>query len=104
MLLLNDIETVFGQHQWPSLFSKEVLAGLRRLEESQWAGLDEIKLAKMLRGYGIEPKQIRRGKKNGRGYEKAAFAEAWRRYPLPEPVTPVTPVTPATEVGETDES
>lgn len=94
VLLINDLKIVYGQHGWIDLYTEEILAGLAELEGSHWTRLNDIKLSKMLRNFGVAPEQFRRGKRNARGYRKDHLADLWRRYPLPEPVTPVTPITP----------
>jgi hypothetical protein len=66
-----------------------VLERLCRLDESPWEDLrgkrlDARTLANLLRPYAIKPKVIRVGEATPRGYERADFQDAWRRY-LPQP-------------------
>ncbi len=84
--LLADLRTVFADDD--RLDSKTVLDRLCRLEESPWDDLrgkrlDTRGLSKLLRPYGIKPKVIRVSEATPRGYERADFADAWRRY-LPQ--------------------
>jgi hypothetical protein len=84
--LLVDLRTVFGDDD--RLDSKTVLDRLCRLEESPWDDLrgkrlDAGRLSNLLRPYGIKPKVIRIGDATPRGYERAGFLDAWRRY-LPQ--------------------
>jgi Protein of unknown function (DUF3631) len=84
--MLVDLRTVFADED--QLDSKTALDRLCRLEESPWDDLrgkrlDARGLANLLRPYGIKPKVIRFGEATPRGYERADFADAWRRY-LPQ--------------------
>lgn len=78
--LLADTRTVFGQSA--SLSTAELVEALRRLEESPWAEreLTPRRLARMLRGFGVEPRTIRLGNRTPRGYAREAFVPAWERY------------------------
>jgi len=84
--LLVDLRAIFADDD--RLDSKTALDRLCRLEESPWDDLrgkrlDARRLSKLLRPYGIKPKVIRFGEATPRGYERADFADAWRRY-LPQ--------------------
>jgi Protein of unknown function (DUF3631) len=85
--LLADLRAVFtGQER---LETKTVLDRLCRLDESPWDDLrgkrlDPRALANLLRPYAIKPKVVRVGEATPRGYERADFQDAWRRY-LPQP-------------------
>jgi hypothetical protein len=84
--LLADLHTVFTEER---LDTKAVLDRLCRLDESPWEDLrgkrlDARALATLLRPYAIKPKVIRLGEATPRGYERADFLDAWRRY-LPQP-------------------
>jgi hypothetical protein len=83
---LADLRTVFTEER---LETKAVLDRLCRLDESPWEDLrgkrlDARALAGLLRPYAIKPKVIRLGDATPRGYERADFLDAWRRY-LPQP-------------------
>jgi Protein of unknown function (DUF3631) len=87
--LLVDLHTVYAADGGAErLDSKTILERLCRLEEAPWDDLrgkrlDARGLANLLRPYGIKPKVIRVGDATPRGYERADFADAWRRY-LPQ--------------------
>ena len=80
--LLSDIKDVFDVE---ALTSKELLAKLNALEEAPWGDmkgkpLDERGLARRLKQFDIKPKVIRVGGATPRGYSKADFFDAWKRY------------------------
>ena len=83
--LLADIQSIFeGDH----LASKAMLVRLVELEEAPWSDLkgrplNERGLAHRLRQYGIKSKTVRIGDMTPKGYAKADFHDAWRRY-LPD--------------------
>ncbi len=86
--LLADLRTAFAAGG-ERLETKTVLERLCRLDESPWDDLrgkrlDARTLANLLRPYAIKPKVIRVGEATPRGYERADFLDAWRRY-LPQP-------------------
>jgi hypothetical protein len=93
MRLLGDIRAVFDKCGVSVMFTARLLTELRSLEESPWTGLTPMVMAKLLVGYGVEPKSLRIREQVARGYEKAAFAEAWRRYLPPQPATAATAAT-----------
>jgi Protein of unknown function (DUF3631) len=103
--LLADLRRVFSDDE--QLQTEIVLERLTGLEESPWGDLkgkplDARTLSRLLERYDISPRQIRFSGKQKRGYEKAAFQEAWLRY-LPPSSTPaghVIAVTSATEMGD----
>jgi hypothetical protein len=67
--------------------SAELVGALRGLEdpafEPGYGGVQAADLARRLKPFGIGPKVLRVGAATARGYEWAAFEDAWRRY-LPE--------------------
>jgi hypothetical protein len=72
----------------PVAATAALLRELHKLDESPWGDwygrpLDDRQLAKLLRPYGIRPVVVRIGQSTPRGYKRADFAEAWKRY-LPE--------------------
>jgi hypothetical protein len=86
--LLADLRAVFAAGG-ERLETKTVLERLCRLDESPWEDLrgkrlDARALATLLRPYAIKPKVVRVGEATPRGYERADFLDAWRRY-LPQP-------------------
>jgi hypothetical protein len=94
MQLLADTKEVFDSLGVDMLFTERLVTELKGLEESPWAGLTAAAMAKLLSGYGVEPRLQRMGGRSGRvarGYRRGYFTDAWQRY---VPVTPVAPVTP----------
>lgn len=117
VLLLRDIRVVFDNaHGHDKMPTEDILAGLARIEEAPWATvrrgepLDARGLANRLSKYGIGSKAQRNGEFVFKGYARAQFEDAWKRYltDLPgEPpirgddaVTPVTADTSATAVTD----
>ena len=71
----------------------DALEQLLKHDDAPWrylngAQLDANRLARMLKPYGIAPKQFKESGGKARGYLQAHFEDAWARY-LPEPGTPV---------------
>ncbi len=93
VLLLRDIQRVFDASGLRRIKTSDLIEALFDLEESPWAGLWEqdwkrqntkgpsSKLARLLKPYGISSKTIRfADDAEAKGYEEAAFADAWARY------------------------
>lgn len=83
--LLSDIRLIF---EGDAMASKAILHRLRELEEAPWKDLkgkplDERGLAYRLRQYLIKSKTIRVSDATPKGYVKADFLDAWRRYLQP---------------------
>ena len=81
--LLTDLRTIFVTTEIIS--SKSLASALCNLEESPWddlkgKSLNDRGLASRLKAYGISPHQVRINGIQVRGYERADFYEAWRRY------------------------
>jgi hypothetical protein len=79
--LLADVRNV-----WPietgQMLTATLLEALREIPDSPWAdsGLNARKLARMLRSYEIQPRQIRVTSVTGKGYIKKEFETAFSRY------------------------
>jgi len=84
--LLRDIKSIFDDLDVPRLFSGELVSKLKEIETSDWNnwhrgnGLNQNDVAKILKGYGIKPSQIRIQADNKRGYEFQQFVDAFSRY------------------------
>jgi 5S rRNA maturation endonuclease (ribonuclease M5) len=84
--LLRDIKDVFGDRD--RMFSADVVSALTSDPESEWRDLwgkplDQRRLAKELKRYGIESQDVRIGTENRKGYFVASdsgLAQAWHRY------------------------
>jgi hypothetical protein len=95
ILLLEHIYHIFNhsdiyrqalQRDSEKISTRELLDELFKVDESPWSyingrPLDERGLARMLGVYGIKPEKLRIGNDTPRGYYKAAFHDAWERYP-----------------------
>jgi len=85
--LLADMRTVLGDDEQAA--TTTILDKLHALDESPWADihgkpLNDRGLATRLRPYRIKPRTIRVGEATPRGYRRADFVNAWKRY-LPPP-------------------
>jgi len=81
--LLMDVRTVFGMRE--AMFTTQLLDALHAMPDAPWAelggkGLNAYSLSKLLRGYEIGPKNVYVDGNQNKGYERAAFADAWARY------------------------
>jgi hypothetical protein len=101
--LLTDIKLVFDTTGKEKIATQDLLHHLNSFDESPWASankgqpLNPRGLSSRLREYEISPMPLRVGEVVFKGYARAQFADAWKRYlsPIPEKsVTPATPVTP----------
>ncbi|CUU57824.1 Protein of unknown function (DUF3631) [Parafrankia irregularis] len=89
--LLSDTRTAFGTDT--AITTTRLLTLLNADVEAPWAdmgpgGLTARRLAALLREYGIHSRNIRPDNgEQAKGYERAAFTDAWRRY-CPPPTDP----------------
>jgi hypothetical protein len=97
--LLEDIKAVFDKDpRADRLLTETLLEQLRGLAP-RWRTLDPMRLARLLSGYGVKPREFRVGKGQvRRGYRREWFEDAWTRY-----VLPATRATPATKGTNDDE-
>jgi len=89
--LLADVRAVFDDKQADRLPSAALVDALVALEEAPWGeirgkGLDTRGLARRLKPFSIAPKVMRMEAGTPRGYQRADFADAWRRYLPASPV------------------
>lgn len=86
VLLLRDIKKVFDDSLDDKLTTDAITTGLAKIPESPWATirrgepLDDRGLALRLGKYGIGSKPQRVGAEVFKGYSRAQFADAWKRY------------------------
>jgi hypothetical protein len=101
--LLRDIQTIYGQHTADDdplkdgLFSKELVAALVEIDDAPWKTwkrdrdpMDTRDLAKLLKLFEIEPRDIWRTVKGAdgaesqsdhtKGYKRSFFVDVWERY------------------------
>jgi Protein of unknown function (DUF3631) len=105
--LLADLRTIFDQRD--AMRTTDILNALIALDEAPWADLrgkplNARGLGVRLRQYGINRTVVRFGVETARGYERAAFTDAWSRYlgaQAEESVTSVTSVTDAPKATAT---
>ena len=86
MMLLRNIQEVFEERKADRLPSAVLVEALVKLEEAPWGDLwgkplDPRRLAKILKPFGIGPKQLRLGADTTvKGYWAADFRDSWDRY------------------------
>jgi hypothetical protein len=89
-VLLTDIRSWFAKSAADRVQTRRLLKYLNSLEESPWAefksgrALTPQGLARLLRGFDIRPRDVRFGPGIQKGYLRAEFVEAWRRYLPPD--------------------
>ena len=81
--LLEDVRSVWiDGHQ--NMLSASLIAALEKLPDSRWTEqehkLTPKRLARILRPFEIEPRQVRTGPVTGKGYQRADFVSAFSRY------------------------
>jgi hypothetical protein len=102
VLLLTDIKTVFDTLEYEKLATERLVLELCNMGEAPWSSirrgepLDARGLAVRLGRYGIGSKPQRLGAEVFKGYSRAQFEDAWKRY-LPTHLGPNQSVTPVTE-------
>jgi hypothetical protein len=111
-LLLRDIECILASYRFGSkeaIRTEILLDRLHSISESPWLSyfhgkpLDARGLARLLRPHGIRPTTIRFDKDTeAKGYYKADFADAWKRYLPTHTATAVTTVYDVTGVTRQD--
>lgn len=86
VLLLRDIKAVFDSKPDDKLPTDEITSGLVKIPESPWSTIrkgepiDDRSLAQRLGKYGIGSKALRDGTTVFKGYSRAQFTDAWKRY------------------------
>jgi hypothetical protein len=81
--LLEDIRAVFQSIDQKKLRTDQLIFKLKVLPETQWDDLTPIKLARMLRPFGVSPGQLGFKNSNPRGYDFAGFKPVFDRYLAP---------------------
>jgi hypothetical protein len=92
--LLADVRTVFEAYTQDRMSTDTLLNHLCAMEESPWGEYDHggpltaYRLARLLRPFGISPRDIRFEKGTRKGYRRVDFGDAWERYlpPCPSPI------------------
>ncbi len=90
-MLLEDIAGTFNVVGQDRISSEELVERLVALETRPWGeygktgkAITKIKVANLLRQFGIAPKKIRFGSKSIGGYTKNSFLDAFSRYLSPD--------------------
>ena len=87
--LLRDLRELFNDGGVDAMFSVDIITALTADEESEWCDLwgkplDQRRLAKELRRYGVRSRTVRSRGATSRGYHTDGddgLAQAWRHYP-----------------------
>jgi phage/plasmid primase-like uncharacterized protein len=103
--LLSDLRTIFRDRD--AMHSVDIVAALVVMDEAPWADMrgkpiDQRRLAKQLRKYGIESDDVRIGAKVLKGYQREWLHDAWERYLGPSPLSPAKCATSATAATADD--
>jgi len=84
IILLADIRAIFDRLSVPRVSTDELLAELAKLGERPWSSWPRfsaaLSLAKLLRQFNIQPRQIN---SQVRGYFRSDMEDAFLRYPMP---------------------
>ena len=91
--LLADIRTVWPQSE-PKIFSAELRARLKAVEDGPWASdekFDARKLSRFLRPFSVTPQTVQIGKDNRKGYYRDHVEAAFDRYLGMQPSEPAEP-------------
>lgn len=92
--LLGDIREVFRERAVTRIFTEALLGDLWARDDRPWREwrngnpLTAIQLARLLKPFDVRPRTIRDGGGNAKGYELAAFADAFARYLPADPSHP----------------
>jgi hypothetical protein len=104
LLLLQDLKSLFDEHEGAALASTAIVEALATMEDRPWPEyrndrpISKNGLASLIGRFGVKPKNIRVGVEIVKGYEYAALLPAFNTY-----LTPPSPsATSATEPGSTD--
>jgi putative DNA primase/helicase len=99
VMLLQDIQKVFAEHDCKRLWTKNLVNKLVVMEDRPWSEwkrgkpLSGVSLARLLKPFGIKPIQLKEDGQNKRGYELKQFEDDLARY-TSYPHTPNPSATP----------
>lgn len=86
VMLLQDINFIFGEQDEINISSADLIKALGEMEDRPWPEwyhgkpITPRQVAKLLKPFGIKPKNIRDSFRVQKGYEKEQFADAFTRY------------------------
>jgi hypothetical protein len=90
--LLADIRDIFASTKHAKLETADLIIKLENLPESCWSDFKAVVLARLLRPFGVSPRQVWIDGANRRGYDSADFTEAFAAYlPSPHPLEALEP-------------
>jgi hypothetical protein len=78
--LLADLRDIFANNRKLGFPTEQLIFKLKGLPESSWEELTPVKLARLLRPYGISPRQLWTGETNLHGYDVKHFNTVFDRY------------------------
>jgi len=78
--LLMDLRTVFASERAEKIPTDRLIGDLRNLPDRGWKWISGSELARHLRPFSIEPKQMWMDGRNVRGYLRRDFLDAFERY------------------------
>jgi 5S rRNA maturation endonuclease (ribonuclease M5) len=78
--LLANMHEIFEKDRKLSFPTEQLIFKLKGLPESRWEELTPVKLARLLRPFGISPRQLWTGDGNARGYDFKDCKSAFDRY------------------------
>lgn len=96
-MLLADVRDVFKEKKVDRLPSADLVTELVKMEERPWPEwsrgnpLSATGLARLLKPFGVHPKQMKHDGEKTRGYDRADFADAFSRYLTPFEAVPPVP-------------
>ena len=109
--LLADIRDVFAAARADKLASKDMAERLAQIEGRPWAEygkqrrpISTNQLANLLRGFGVSPRTVRIGNGTSKGYDAAAFIDAFSRYLPGHGLVKGNSVTSVVNIGESRDS
>jgi putative DNA primase/helicase len=99
VILLQDIQKVFAEHDCERLWTQNLVDVLVAMEDRPWGEwkrgkpLSGVSLSRLLKPFGIKPIQLKEDGQNKRGYEFKQFKDVLERY-TPQPHIPNRNATP----------
>jgi len=78
--LLADVREVFEKSRRKKLETEQLILKLGDLPENPWGELNATTLSRLLRPFGIAPRQMWIDEDNRRGYDSADFEQAFAAY------------------------
>jgi putative DNA primase/helicase len=87
VLLLGDLKRLYEDHEVDRLSSAAIVAALVEMEDRPWPEwrkgekpMSAVSVSRLVKPFGIGPKQIRVGERTCKGYRREDLEDAWNRY------------------------